>query len=262
MKIEKKQKGILVILLFLCYFVLLTPYVVHTTLSEVDGGIVNDLKTVSVLSLPADIQDVAAFNEECTVLLVEDSISGKKTIVITERLLHSLYKGDVVEITDKIIKWYVDWRAYQFFGKKFDALIVGDVKQVGPIEAFIEKMFYSRLGNSIHFGSLIFYLSQLVFFVAPPILIFYTSFSFRNRFYLWNIPAILALYSLEVVIFNMVGSMHNITISDPEKYFGYLFVFLIPFTFFLSKYEESERGKRKIKEYYEKIAELFAGLFR
>ena len=62
MKIETKQKRILVIVLFLCYFVLLTPYVVHTTLSEVDAGIVDDLKTVSLHSLPADIQDVAAFN--------------------------------------------------------------------------------------------------------------------------------------------------------------------------------------------------------
>ncbi len=151
----------------------------------------------------------------------------QKNIVIIERPLHSLYKGDVIEVTDRIIEWYVDWHAYQFFDKKFDALIVGDVEQVSSFESFIEEILYSRFDNSIRFGSLVFSLSQLVFFAAPLILILYTSFSSRRRFYLWNIPAILALYSFEVFIFNMVGGMHNITISDPEKYFGYLFVALL-----------------------------------
>ena len=253
METKQKKEILVVFTIFLCYFLLLAPYIVHTNLNEVDAGVVNDLRIVPVQSLPEDVQDVATFDDECTVLLVEDSISGKKTIVITERPLHSLYKGDVIEITDKIIQWYVDWHAYQFFDKKFDVLIVGDVEQVGSIEAFIEEILYSRFGNSIRFGRLIFSLSQLVFFVAPLILIFYTSFSFRKRLFLWNIPAILALYSLEVFIFNTVGGMHNITISDPEKYFGYLFVALIPFAFFLSKYEESEEGKTRIRKFYDKI---------
>jgi len=193
MKIEKKQKGILVILLFLCYFLLLTPYVVHTTLSEVDGGIVDDLKTVSVHSLPADIQDVAAFNDECTVLLVADSISGVKKVIITQKSPHSLgvSKGDVVEVTDKIIEWYVDWHAYQFFDKKFDTLIVGDVGQISAIEASFEKILSSRLGSTI------FSISMVIFALAPLLLILYISYSFRKQFYLWNILAILALYSFE-----------------------------------------------------------------
>jgi hypothetical protein len=250
----KQKKVILVVFtIFLCYFLLLTPYIVHTNLNEVDAGVVNDLRIVPIPSLPEDIQDVASFTEECTILLVEDCVTGKKNIVIIERPLHSLYKGDVIEITDKIIEWYVDWHAYQFFDKKFDVLIVGDVEQVGAIESFIEEILYSRLGNSIRFGSLAFSLSQLVFFVAPLVLIFYASFSFRKRFYLWNITAILALYSLEVFIFNMVGGMHNIPIDDMEKYFGYLFVALIPFTFFLLKYEESEEGKMRIRKFYDKI---------
>lgn len=263
MKIETKQKKVtLAIFLFLCYFLLLTPYIVHTNLNEVDAGVVNDLRIVPVQSLPEDVQDVAMFNEECTILLVEDCVTGKKNIVIIERPLHSLYKGDVIEIADKIIEWHVDWHAYQFFDKKFDVIIVGDVKQVGPIESFIEEILYSRLGNSIRFGSLIFSLSQLVFFIAPPILIFYTSFSSKKRFYLWNITAILALYSLEVFISNMVGSMHHIAISGMWKYFGYLFLVLTPFTFLFSKYEESEEGQRGIKKYYEKIVELIARLFQ
>ena len=265
MKIEtKKKKIILAIFLFSCYFVLLAPYIVHTNLNEIGAGMVNDLKIVPVQSLPEDIQDVVAFNDECTALLVEDSISGIKAVIITKKSPHSLHihKGDVIEITDKIIEWYVDWHVYQFFDKKFDILIVGDVKQVGIIESFIEGILSSRLGSSIRIGSPIFSLSQVVFFIAPLILIFYISFSFKRRFFFWNITAILALYSFEVFISNMVGSMHHVTISDTWKYFGYLFVVLFPFTFFFLKYEESEEGQKRIKGFYEKIAELFARLFR
>ena len=258
MKIETKQKRILVIVLFLCYFVLLTPYVVHTTLSEVDVGIVNDLKTVSVQSLPADIRDVAAFNDECTVLLVENSISGKKKVIITQKSSHSLgvSKGDVIEVTDKIIEWYVDWHAYQFSDKKFNALIVGDVGQIGTIDSEIEKLLSSRL------GSIIFLISKLIFALAPLLLILYISYSFRKRFYLWNILAILALYSFEVFIRIMVGGMHHIAMAGMWRYFGYLFVVLIPFTFFFLRYEESEEGQKRIKGYYEKITELNALPFK
>ena len=258
MKIEKKQKWIIVILLFLCYFLLLTPYVVHTTLSKVDGGIVDDLKIVSVHSLPADIQDVAAFNDECAVLLVADSISGVKKVIITQKSPHSLgvSKGDVVEVTDKIIDWYVDWHAYQFFDKKFNALIVGDIEQIGTIESDIEKILSSSIGSAI------FPISMVIFALAPLLLILYISYSFRKRLYLWNIIAILALYSFEVFILNMVGGMHHIAMGGIWKYSGYLFVVLIPLTFFFSRYEESVEGQIRIKEFYGKIAELIAGFVR
>ena len=258
MKTETKQKRwALVIFLFLCYFVLLAPYAVHTNLNKVDAGIVADLKTVSVQSLPEDIRDVV-FGDECTVLLVEDSISDVKTIIITEQSPHSLsiHKGDVIEITDKIIEWYVDWHAYQFFDKKFDVLIVGDVEQISAIESGIEKILSSRIGSPI------FSLSKAIFLFAPLLLITYISFSFRNRFYLWNIVAILALYSLEVFVSSTVGSVHHIAISGMWKYFGYLFVMLIPFTFLFSRYEESEEGQRGIKKFYDMAVELIARLIK
>lgn len=260
MNIETKQKRIiLVIFLFLCYFLLLAPYIVHTNLNEVDAGVVNDLKTVSVQSLPEDIQDVV-FSEECTILLVEDSISGMKTVVITEKTPHSLhiYKGDMIEVTDKIIAWHVDWHAYRqyFFDDRFSILIVGDVEQISAIESSIEKILSSRLGSPI------FSLSKAIFLFAPLLLIAYISFSFKKGFYFWNITAILALYSLEVFVSNMVGSMHYITIQGMWKYFGYLFVVLIPFTLFFLRYEESEEGQRGIKKFYDKVSELIARLFR
>ena len=261
MKIETKQKRIvLVIFLFLCYFLLLAPYIVHTNLNEADAGIVADLKTVPVQSLPEDVQDVV-FGEECVVLLVEDSISGEKTVVIREdKSAHSLhvYKGDVIEVTDKIIEWYVDWHAYKqyFFDDSFSILIVGDVEQINTLESSIEKLLSSS------FGSPMFSLSKVIFLLAPLLLILYISFSFRKRLYLWNIMAILALYSFEVFVSNMVGSMHHITPSEMEKYFGFLFLVLAPFTFLFSKYEDSEEGQTAIKEYYEKTMGLIARLLR
>ena len=262
MKIETKEKQkriILVIFLFLCYFLLLAPYIVHTNLQEADVGIVGDLKIVPVQSLPEDIQDMV-FGEECTVILVEDSISDKKTVVITEKSAHSshIYKSNVIVVADKIIEWHVDWHAYKqyFFDDRFSVLIVGDVEEVGGMESFVEGVLYSS------FGSPIFSLSKAIFLFAPLILVLYIRFSFRNRFYLWNITAILALYSLEVFISNMVGSMHHITPSEMWKYFGFLFLVLTPFTFLFSKYEESEEGQTAIKEYYEKTMELIARLLR
>jgi Zn-dependent protease with chaperone function len=128
------------------------------------------------------------------------------------------------------------------------------VEQISGIELSIEKILSSRLGSPI------FSLSKAIFLFAPLLLVLYISYTFRNRFYLWNIAAILALYSLEIFVFNMVGSVHGI--PGMWKYFGYLFVVLVPITFFFSRYEESEAGQRGIKEFFDKITELIASLFR
>jgi hypothetical protein len=173
----EQWRGKLVVLSFLCYFLLLSPYIIHTNLFEVDAGVIDDLKTIPPQSLPGDIQDVATFNDTCTLLLVEDSVSGIKTVVIIERLPHSLYVGDVIEVTDKIIKWYVDWHAYAFFDKRFNLIIVGDVEEISIIESFVERVLYSRLGIPL------FSLSKIVFFLAPPILIIFSSFFLRKRLF-------------------------------------------------------------------------------
>jgi len=252
----EKKKVTLVIFLFICYFALLIPYIVHTNLSEVNVGIVINLKTTPVQALPNDIRDVV-FSEKCTVLLLEDGISGTKTVVVTEKSSSYIHKGDVMVVTDKIIDWYVDWHAYKefFFDDSFNSLIVGEAERVNTVESFIEEMLFSS------FGSPIFSLSKVIFLLAPILLILYVSFSFKRRFYLWNILAILALYSLEVFISNIVGSMHDIVISDTWKYFGYSFLILVLFTFFFGRYEESEEGQKKIKEYYDKIEGLFTRFF-
>lgn len=260
-EITRKLKIVIAVTLFVCYFLLLAPYVVHTNLSEVDAGIVDDLKIIPVQSLPEDVRDVAAFNEECTVLLIKDTISDQKTVIITEKShrYSSLYKGDMVEVTDKIIEWHVDWHAYKqyFFDESFSMLIVGEVEEVSTVEASIEDLLSSS------YGGVLFSLSQVIFLFAPLLLILYITLSFKDRLYLWNITAILALYSLEVFITNILGGLHHIVVpSGAGKYFGYLFLVLIPFTLLFARYEESEKGQTRIKEYYLGIVDFIEQLLK
>lgn len=253
----KIKKVIGVLVLVVVYSFLLAPYIIHTNLAGAGTGVVTDVKRVLVQSLPKDVRDVTPFDEVCTVLLIEDTLSRQKTVVISAQSLHSLDKGDIIVVTDKILAWYVDWHAYPFFTEKFDLLIVGEVEQLESTEALIEGFLYSYLpGTSIRLGGLIFSLSEIVFFAGPLILILYLSYSFTKRFYLWNITAILALYSLQVFILNLVGGMYELTIGDTQKYFGYLYLVLAPLTVFIARYERS--GNLKVLS--EKIAEVIARL--
>ena len=261
LEITRRKRIVIALTLFVCYFLLLAPYIVHTNLSEVDAGIVEDLKIIPVQSLPKDVQDLGAFSEECTVLLVKDTISDRRTVIITEKShrYSSLSTGDIVEITDKIIDWHVDWHAYKqyFFDESFSTLIVGNVEEISGLESSIEDLLSSS------YGGVLYSLSQVIFLCAPLLLILYITLSFKDRLYLWNITAILALYSLEVFIFNIVGGMHHIAVSSgTESYFGYLFLVLIPFTLFFARYEESERGQARIKEYYQGLMDFIEQLLR
>lgn len=286
---QKKGTGrqVFLLVLFLCYFLLLTPYIVHTNLNEVGGGVVEDLKTVPVPSLPADIQDLVfdfgGDESDCTVLLLENSVSGERTAVVTVQDCE-IQKGAVVKVTDKIIEWFVDWHAYQScsgfdFGEKFGVLVVGEVAEVSAAESGVEKVLSSR-----PLGSPLFTLSKASFLFAPLLLVVFLSLGTRNRFYLWNFAAVLALYSFEVFLLNTAGSvLHEVALAGARagvgagvgagggggvgaaegwKYFGYLFVLLVPFTVLFARYEESEEGQRRLKKFYAGLLELVDRLFQ
>jgi len=250
MKIGDRGKAGLALVILFCYPLLLMPYIVHTNIK--DCGIVKESKVIPLDSLPEDIQDVIAFKPNCAVLLVEQSVSRIRAAIITDKLQKP---GTVIEVTDKIIDWYVDWHEYRFFDRSFKVLIVGQVQPLGPLESFVETIL------SLRFGSAIFSLSKMVFFVGPLLLIVYLTLFFKHRFYLWNVPAVISLYSLGIFMGNMVGGAHQMVISDYWRYFGYLFMPLIPLTFLFSKYEESEEGGRQIRRYWNKMLETIDRLF-
>ncbi|MHC1635932.1 MAG: hypothetical protein ACXQTS_04850 [Candidatus Methanospirareceae archaeon] len=219
-----------------------------------DVGVVKGFKIAPIHSLPEDIQDLITFSGDCSILLTEDNICGVKRVIITKH--HSIDSGKVVEIADKITEWYVDWHAYPFFDESFDVIVVGDVRGVNIIESLVERILNYR------FGSIIFFLSQIIFFLAPPALIFYFSIYSRKRLFLWNIIAILALYSIEILLCYIVANLHSLTIPSITKYFGYSSIVLAPSAFLFMRYEESEEGQRRIRGYYERIKELIISLLR
>lgn len=253
----KKWKKQTIFAIFLCYVfiyvLLLVPYVVHTNIG--DTGVILDYKVIPVKDLPEDIQDVITSKTDCTIHLVEHSTSKKVGVVITTSE-STYYPGTVVEVTDKIIDWRVDWHKYSFFNHEFDNLIVGDVEKIGAFESDIE----TSLSSSI--GSVIFSLSKLNFYGGPLLIVVYLSFSFRDRPYLWNAPAIISFYSFEVFFGNVIAAMHDVMISGAERYFGFLFFALVPFTYVFMKYEESEEGQLRIKKYWNEAIDMVDKLIR
>lgn len=235
------------IALVVLYFIFLVPYAVHANLE--DAGVVKDRKVLSTQNLPEDIGDIIK-SEECTVLLVENGVSEERFVVISPEMYLA---GEVVEVTDKIINWRVDWHEYGFFEESYENLIVGDVGKVAIFETSVESILAGQI------GSVIFVLSKIDFFIGALLVITYLSFSFSNRLYLWNILAIISLYSFEIFFGNIFADLHNVIVSDTSKYFGYIFVVLIPLTYIFRKYEESEEGQKRMKKLYEKISELITG---
>ena len=257
---EMKGK-LLIFLLFSCYFLALMPYVVHSNIEDAGGGIVKEVKIMPFHTLPEDLRDVIHFESggaeegsDCMLILLENPISEERKVVLVAQHSHvPLAVGEVVEIKDIVVDWFVDWHAYNFFGVRFSNLIVGSAERVSEFEASVEGVLCSPLGGAV------FSLSKLAFLFAPILLAIYIS---KYRFLLWNIPLIITLYAFEVFLFNYFGQLHDLTISDMSKYFGYSFIIFAILSFLLWKYEESAEGKAKIERFYERISEWFSHFFK
>lgn len=247
------MRKVLALVLFLIFYPpFIVPYVVHDNLAT-NAGFVEDSKVLPVNSLPSDIRDVVTCNEKCALTLIEDSITKKRTVIITET--KSIFKkGDLIEITDRIKDWYIDWHYYDFFGESYDNLVIGSLTHLESFERSIEEQLYSS------YGSIIFSISKITFFIAP-LFVIYFAYLFKKRFCWWSISVALCLYSLHVFVYNIIGSLHNVPIQDTSKYFGYLFLFLTPTTFLLLRFEESSEGQKKIRDLYDRFGELIDRLF-
>jgi len=261
---EMKVK-LIIFLLFSCYFLALMPYIVHTNLASAGAGVIKAVHVVHLQTLPTDLRDVTAFivgemgdseskeKDSVFALLLRDSVSNERTAVLVVASQSSGFRsGEVVEVTDKIVDWFVDWHAYNFFGEQFSNLIVGRVEQVSEFESAVEGM----LGGPG--GAAIFSLSKLTFYIAPFLLFPFVS---RFRFRLWLFPAIVSAYAFEIFLFNSFAYLHALKVSDMSRYFGYSFIFFALLSFILWRFEESELGKRKIEKFYKRVNEYFARLF-
>jgi hypothetical protein len=247
------------------------PYIVHTNFVNVGVDVVKSSKVIPVYSLPKDVQDIAEFGDECTIILLQEIESEtKRVIIIAEGPSYSFQEGDTIRIVDVVEEWYVDWHLYNFFDESFSSLVIGEIEPIGclcsglpiicdlfcPLESNIKNVLYTSFS-----GKILLLFSKVVFFLAPVLLIS-VGLQFKRRFYLWSVPAILTLYSLQVFLSNFFSSLYNAEIPNFYLYFGYSFFVLIPFTLFLYRFEESEEGQKKIKEFYDKTAKLIDRLFR
>lgn len=229
----------------ICYLLLVVPYIVHTNIG--DSGIVKEVKIIEAQSMPDDLKDVFGRDKESyTVLMVRDTVSKRSFAVILTKNAH--VTGSVVRVSDKIIDWHVDWHGLDFFGKRYDDLIVGEVHNPGTTATLVETILSSR------FGSTLFSISKVVFYLGALVLIIYISFLFYNRPALWNIPAVLTCYSFVVFWDNRTANLYQVVVPDMMRYFGYMFLILLPFTIKLWRYEESGRGRGKLKAIREWIA--------
>jgi len=249
--------------LFLCYILLLVPYIIHSNLANAGVDIVRDTKIISTHSLPEDVRDIARFGDKCNVILLENINTGTKRVIITGKSV-LFHKGDIVKIVDVIEEWYVDWHVYNFFDESFSSLVVGDVEQIEclcsnvpiisdlfcTLESNIEGILYSSFS-----GKVLLLVSEMVFFFAPLLLVS-VGLLFKGRFCLWSVPAVLTLYSTQVFFSTIFSTLYGTIASSFSIYFGSSFFVLAFFTLLLKKFEESEGGQKRIKKLYDKIKEI------
>jgi len=241
---KKIYKTTLMLGAIICYLLLVVPYIVHTNLG--DSGIVREIKRIEAQSMPDDIKDVFGREKESyTVLMVQDTISKRSFAVILTKNAH--VTDSVVRVSDRIIDWHVDWHGLDFFGRRYDDLIVGEVQNPSATATLIETILSSR------FGSTLFSISKAVFHLGALVLIIYISFLFYNRPALWNIPAVLTCYSFVVFWDNRTANLYQVVVPDMMRYFGYMFLILLPLTIKLWRYEESEKGREKLEAIWEWI---------
>jgi hypothetical protein len=215
---------------------------VHTNLRDA-AGIVVDFKSISADVLPEEIRDIVSFSDVSTIL-VEEPVSERRFVVITSQRCEV---GDIIEVSDEVIHWRVNWHEYHFFERSFEEVILGDVAHLDRFESNIESLLAHR------FGGVLFPISKADFFFGALFILMYLVFYLQKRFYIWNILLILSLYSFEVFLSNFFANRHDMVVEETSKYFGYAFFVFIPTMYLLWGFEKSETGEKRIKELWNEI---------
>lgn len=242
--LENKKK--LSILIVFVYLISLLPYVIASNAGE--SGIVIETKKVEVTSLPVDVQDLLLYKDSCNLILIEDPLNKvvKKGRVVNQIKLvlsrQNQEEGSFVRIDNIAVDIYVPSNLILNINQPFEKLIIGEANkaELGGIIEFIS--YYDLMP--------IFTLSKLIFFAGGVFVVFILSFLFHRMFALWNVPAILALYSFQSLLVMLMAILNNIEVGDMQMIFAGFFIILVPLTIWLQKYEKSEKGKQKICEWY------------
>ncbi|KCZ70779.1 hypothetical protein ANME2D_02804 [Candidatus Methanoperedens nitroreducens] len=262
-----KTKKLISILIIIIYLISLVPFIIASNAGE--AGIVIGNQNIDVNSLPDDIQDILIYKKgSYNAILIEDPITEVNKLkgqVAKERKLvlskETQDKGSFVSIAD--IEMIVYVTSYNIIDQPFEKLIVGDVKK--PEFGDIIETINTKIGQINNYISstvltlpLVLSISKVAFLAGGLLVVLILTFLLNSMVALWNIPAIIVLYSFQSFLANLVAFLNNLDVDSTSLMFGLLFIVALPLTFWIQRYERSEEGRQKIHELYEKNNQILS----
>lgn len=262
-----QNKKLISILIIIIYLILLVPYIIASNAGE--SGIVIENQKMDVKSLPSDVQDLLIYkNDSYNVILIEDpatDVSKLKGKTAKERKVvlskEAQDKGSFVMIDDMTTDIYVT--SYNIIDQPFEKLIIGDAVKAefaGVIETINSNMeqLNSYISSDIFNISEIVAISKIVFLAGGLLVVLMLTFLFHRMVALWNIPAVVTLYSFQSFLAIVIAFFNKLEVEKTSIVFGLLFILALPLTFWLRRFEGSEEGRKKIHELYIKNNEILS----
>lgn len=262
-----QNKKLISILIIIIYLILLLPYLIASNAGE--SGIVIENQAIDINSLPTDIQDLLIYKKDTyNVILIGDPVTdviklagkrAKERKVVFSKVTQE--KGSFVRIDDITTDIFVT--SYNIIEQPFEKLIIGDAKKA-KFGSLIETIYIGLEQLNGYISDDIFNLTQITaiskfdFFAGGLLVVLVLTFLFHRMVALWNIPAIVTLYSFQSFLANVVSFLNKQDVDKAILLFGLLFIPALSLTLWMKKYEETDNGKQKILELYVKNKELFS----
>ncbi len=254
-----RNKKLLLFLIVLIYLILLAPYIIASNAGE--SGIVIKSQNLDLNSLPDDIKDILIYQKEpYNAILIEDPVTEVYTPqgqVYKERKLiisgEEKEIGSFVKIDNIVADIHVT--SYNIMELSFNKLIIGDAGK--PEFGTIIESINNFNSNTISILPLILIISKIDYLAGGFLAVVTMTFLYYRRIALWNIPAIVALYSFRSFFAVGVSLLNMLEVDVISMVFSFLFVIAIPLTLWIQRYEMSENGWRKIHGLYIKNKKIF-----
>lgn len=260
---ERKLKHETKILVFsisiiIIYLILLTPYLVASNSGE--SGLVINAQKIDIASLPTDIQDLIPYkNLQYNAIVVVDQthdVNNLKGQVSKERKLvispETAQNNEFIRVDNIVFNIYAPANLIPGINQTFDTLIIGDTKKVG-YGGIIEFCNNLKI-NPILIASRIDYL------IGGFLVVLLITFICHKAVALWNIPAIIACYSFQLFIANIIANANRLEVNLVILLFGLLFIPALYLVFKVKEFEESKEGKKQITHLYRENIVLFTRL--
>ena len=254
-KRKPRQSGRWAVLLVAAYLLLLVPYVIAVNSGE--SGIVKEVQTVDVASLPSDIQDLLITKTApYHMILIEDPIYSVKNsngqVTKERKLIFSTdpaLVGDFVRVDNTLTNFHAPPTIVPIAGQSYDTIIIGDVKEAA-FGRVVEVM------NNLGLAPLLF-VSQIIYLAGGLLLVGILAWLPRRLPSLWNIPALVACYSFQFFIAGRIASMNHIETDFAILFFGLLFIPALVITAWVRKEEETPEGSRFVTGLYRRNMGFF-----